>query len=195
MNSYLSKPDFILIEKSKKGNQKAVSCLIYRYEHVVLFKARKYSHRLSDLDDFIQEGLIALYEAINNFNQEKETSFSTFLEVCIDRKLTSYIRRQTTDKATLLNNATSIHQPSLINLLITSTSTLPEVLLLQKSNSMALQKCISESLTFQEREVIIAYLQEESLADIAKKLKIPYKSVDNAIQRSIKKLRICLRKH
>lgn len=194
MNNYLNKSDFTLIRESKKGNQEAMKYLIQKYDHIVSYKARKYSHQLNDLDDFIQEGLIALYEAVNNFNEEKETSFSTFIEICIDRKLTSYIRRQTTGKAKLLNDATSIHQSSLINLLISSPTTLPEVLLLQKAKSFALQRCILQSLTFQEKEVIQAYLEEKTLSDISRKLNIPYKSVDNAMQRSIKKLRICIEK-
>lgn len=194
MDNYLNKSDLTLIKESKKGNQDAMQYLIQKYEHIVSYKARKYSHQLNDLDDFTQEGLIALYEAVNNYNKEKEASFPTFIEICIDRKLTSYVRHQTTRKASLLNEATSIHQSSLMNLLISSTTTLPEELLLHKTNSLTLQRCILQSLTFQENEVIQAYLQEHTLTDIAEHLNISYKSVDNAMQRSIKKLKICIEK-
>lgn len=193
MNSYFNKSDMDLIKKSKAGNKQAITYLIKRYEHIVKFKAQRYSHHANDFDDFKQEGLIALYEAINNFKKDKEASFRTFIEICIDRKLTSYIRKQTTEKVNLLSNATPLYELSpLINTLINPANKLPENILLKKAKSIILQRCITQKLTVQEAEVIQAYLQDKTLTDISKELNLPYKAVDNSMQRAIKKLRKCI---
>lgn len=193
LKSYLNKSDWYLIQKSKQGNEAAKTCLIKRYQHIVWYKARRYAYDLNDLDDFVQEGSLALYESIYTFKKEREATYPTFIEICIDRKLTSYIRKQTTKKASLLSKATSIDEPStLINPLIASIIKPPEYLLLQKSNSLELKKCIFQSLTLQERNVILAYLDGESLKGISIKTNKPYKSIDNAMQRSIRKLKKCL---
>lgn len=193
MNCYSDKTDIELIHKSKAGNPHATTYLMNKYEKIVLIKAKRYSYSLNDTDDFIQEGLIALYEAINNYKVDKETSFSTFIEVCIDHRMTSYIRKQTSEKVKLLSNAISIHDTALeIPSLIISSNKLPENILLKKSKSIKLQRCITQKLTDQEAEVIRAYLLDESLLTISKKINLSYKSVDNTMQRAIKKLRKCI---
>lgn len=193
LESYINKSDRCLIQKSKQGNEAAKTSLIKRYQHIVWYKARRYAYDLNDLDDFIQEGFLALYESIYAFKDEREATYSTFIEICIDRKLISYIRKQTTTKANLLSKANSIDEPStLINPLLASIIKPPEYLLLQKTKSLELKRCIFQSLTSQERNVVMAYLEGESLKHISRKLKRPYKSIDNAMQRSIKKLRECI---
>lgn len=190
---YHEKSDKRLIQLSKQKNEAAITCLIKRYQHIVWHKARRYAYDLNDLDDFIQEGQLALYESINAFEKGRLAAFPTFIEMCIDRKLTSYIRKQTTTKTNLLSNATSIDEHStLLDSLITPIIKSPEHVLLQKTKSIELKKCIFQSLTEQERNVVIAYLEGESLINISKKLNKPYKSIDNAMQRSIKKLRECI---
>ena len=64
MDKYYKKSDSYLIKESQAGNQQAVLCLIKRYQHIVNYKAHRISYHLNDRDDYIQEGLIALYEAI-----------------------------------------------------------------------------------------------------------------------------------
>ncbi len=193
VENYLNKSDWCLIQKSKQGNEAAKTCLIKRYQHIVGHKARRYAHDLNDLDDFIQEGYLALYESIYAFKKGKKATYPTFIEVCIDRKLTSYIRKQTTTKTNLLSKATSIDEPStLVDPLMTSMIKPPEYLLLQKTKALELKRCIHQSLTQQERKVVISYLEGETLKSISQKINRPYKSIDNAMQRSIKKLRECL---
>ena len=193
VDKYYKKSDSYLIKESQAGNQQAVLCLIKRYQHIVNYKAHRISYHLNDRDDYIQEGLIALYEAIHQYNNKKQTSFSTFIDMCIERKLTSYLRLKTTLKANILSQATSLHDPSIvITSLVTPAKTLPEAIILKKAKSRKLKRCISQYLTDQETEVIQLYLREETLKSIAETLNLSYKSVDNAMQRSIKKLRKCL---
>lgn len=193
MDKYLKKPDSYLIKESQAGNQQAVLCLIKRYQHIVNYKAHRISYHLNDRDDYIQEGLIALYEAIDQYNNKKQTNFTTFIDLCIERKLTSYLRLKTTLKANLLSQASSLHDPSIVTTsLMTPAKTLPEAIVLKKAKSIKLNRCIAQFLTDQEAEVIQLYLRDETLKSISKILNLSYKSVDNAMQRSIKKLRKCL---
>src|SRR5699024_11500635 len=95
-----------LIYEIKRGNKIAKTCLNKRYRHIIVYKAKRYAYQLNDLDDFIQEGYIALYESIYTFKKNQKASYATFIEICIERKLISYLRKQTTTKNNLLSKAT-----------------------------------------------------------------------------------------
>src|SRR5699024_3720144 len=147
-----------------------------RYRHIIVYKAKRYAYQLNDLDDFIQEGYIALYESIYTFKKNQKASYTTFIEICIERKLISYLRKQTTSKNTILSKATSIDkQTFLIDTLIHTTTQTSNELLLQKIASKQLKRCIYEYLTLQEQKLIVLYLERKSLHNISVKLNKTYK--------------------
>ena len=193
IEKYINQSDTDLIDECRRGNEMAKTCLIKRYRHIIVYKAKRYAYQLNDLDDFIQEGYIALYESIYTFKKNQKASYATFIEICIERKLISYLRKQTTTKNNLLSKATSIdEQTSVIDPLLNTATQPPDELLLQKIASQQLKRCIYHCLTLQERKVIVLYLEGKSLHNISVKLNKTYKSVDNSIQRSIKKLKKCM---
>ena len=62
-------------------------------------------------------------------------------------------------------------------------------LLIKKESLQSLKKTISKCLSEKEKQVLELYLAGESYANIADKLKMSQKSVDNALQRIRRKLR------
>src|SRR5690625_3669664 len=107
IEKYINQSDTDLIDECRRGNTMAKKCLIKIYRHIIVYKAKRYAYQLNDLDDFIQEGYIALYESIYTFKKNQKASYATFIEICIERKLISYLRKQTTTdrKSTRLNSS------------------------------------------------------------------------------------------
>src|SRR5699024_2592150 len=193
VEKYINQSDTDLIDECRRGNEIAKTCLIKRYRHIIIYKAKRYAYKLNDLYVFIKECYIALDESIYTFKQIQQASYTTFIEICILRTLISYLRKQTTTKNNLLSKATPIdEQTSAINPLLKTTTQPPDELLLLKIASQQLKRCIYQCLTLQERKVIVLYLEEKSLHNISVKLNKTYKSVDNSLQRSIKKLKKCM---
>src|SRR5699024_3865666 len=114
VEKYIHQSDNNLIDECRRRNETAKTCLIKRYWHIIIYKAKRYAYKLNDLDDFIQEGYIALYESIDTFKKNKKASYATFIEICIERKLISYLRKQTTTKNNLLSKATSIDEKTYV---------------------------------------------------------------------------------
>src|SRR5699024_796386 len=119
IEKYINQSDTDLIDECRRGNEMAKTCLIKRYRHIIVYKAKRYAYQLNDLDDFIQEGYIALYESIYTYKKNQKASYATFIEICIERKVISYLHKQTTTKANQLSNTSSIKElPPVIDLLI-----------------------------------------------------------------------------
>lgn len=58
-----------------------------------------------EYEDLVQEGLIALNEAINKYNEYSGVLFYTFLCVCVERRMLTYCRKMSSNKHYLLNTA------------------------------------------------------------------------------------------
>ena len=52
-------------------------------------KAGKYFIVGAEKEDIMQEGLIGLFKAIKSFDTQKQSSFKTFANLCIERQLHS----------------------------------------------------------------------------------------------------------
>src|SRR5699024_9033072 len=154
VEKYINQSDTDLIDECRRGNEIDKTCLIKRYRHIIIYKAKRYAYKLNDLYDFIQKGYIALYELIYTYKKNEKASYVNFIEICIERKLISYLRKQTTTKNNLLSKTTSIdEQTSVIDPLLKTTTQPPDELLLQKIASQQLKRCIYQCLTLQERKV------------------------------------------
>lgn len=69
-------------------------------DHLALAKMARIEY-----EDLVQEGLIALNEAINKYNEHSGVLFYTFLCVCVERRILTYCRKMNSSKHYLLNMA------------------------------------------------------------------------------------------
>ena len=60
-------------------------------------------------DDMIQEGMIGLFKAIQSFDLEKNNSFKTFANLCIERQLITAIKSSNRQKHIPLNSYFSLN--------------------------------------------------------------------------------------
>lgn len=100
--SYKKYNDYELLYMVRENDENSKNCLLEKYypiiKNISLFYYNKYIGFGYDLDDFIQEALLAFYRAIDTFDESRDVLFYTYLCVCIHRKFSSFCRIFTTNK-------------------------------------------------------------------------------------------------
>lgn len=104
--------DYEVLYQIKENNDDyAVNVLIKKYENVIFNLAKKYFKQAKyqgvEINDFVQEGRIAVMKAINSFNSNNDVLFYTYVCVCINRHFISYCRRLNTLKNKSMNYSVS----------------------------------------------------------------------------------------
>lgn len=189
-----------LINIIKNGNKQALDYLINKYKFLVNMKINKYYIIGAEREDIMQEGLIGLFKAIQNFQPDKQNSFKSFANLCIERQLITVIKSSNRQKHIPLNSYLSLNisayegsdlestkHPDLIEILNTHLVEDPLDTITQKEYYQNIESVISKSLSNFEKKVLNYYIQGESYNKIAQVLNTPVKSIDNAIQRIRKK--------
>ena len=114
-NLYFQKEEFdklddtTLIKMTKAGNKNALNYLLNKYTDIVNMKANKYFMIGAEKEDIMQEGLIGLFKAIKSFDPEKQSSFKTFANLCVERQLQTAIKTSTRQKHMPLNSYLSLN--------------------------------------------------------------------------------------
>ena len=184
-----------LIDKIKLGDKYALEFLIEKYEDLVTMKISKYFIIGAEKEDIYQEGMIGLYKAIKSFNKEKQNSFKTFANLCIERQLITAIKTSNRQKHMPLNSYLSLNtsaynendDTSLLDVFDSHLIEDPLDTITKKEYYKSVETAIDKSLSKFEKRVLERYIQGESYVDIAARLDAPVKSIDNAIQRIRKK--------
>lgn len=190
------KDEFEIIGMAKLGNSQAIENIIDRYSILVKAKAKTYFLVGADKEDIIQEGLIGLYKAIRDYNQENTCSFKHFADICITRQIITAIKTATRQKHIPLNTYISLNKPifdddSERNLFETIRSNIesdPEKMIILKEEYQYIQKKMAEVLSKFEQEVLGKYLSGKTYREISVELDKEPKSIDNALQRIKKKM-------
>lgn len=188
--------DNALIEMVNDGDKRALNYLLDKYTEIVSIKAGKYFIVGAEKEDIIQEGLIGLFKAIKSFDPEKQSSFKTFANLCVERQLQTAIKSSMRQKHMPLNSYLSLNisaydendDTSLLEVFETEkTAEDPLDIVTKKEYYDFVEDRIEETLSDFEKQVLHRYTNGESYMEIANKLNSPVKSVDNAIQRIRKK--------
>ena len=197
-NNYSVMNDEQLIELIKSGDKYAIDFLIEKYKDLVNMKVSKYFIIGSEKEDIIQEGMIGLFKAIQSFKSDKQNSFKTFANLCIERQLITAIKTSNRQKhmplnsylslsASAYNNEDDDSDSSMIEFFDSHTTEDPLETLTKKEYYQTVENAIDKSLSDFEKQVLRRFIKGESYVNIAESLNTPVKSVDNAIQRIRKK--------
>lgn len=197
-NNYSNMNDEELIELIKSGDKYAIDFLIEKYKDLVNMKVSKYFMIGAEKEDIIQEGMIGLFKAIQSFNSEKQNSFKTFANLCIERQLITAIKTSNRQKhqplnsylslsASAYNNEDDENNSSMMEFFDSHITEDPLETITKKEYYQRVENAIDKSLSDFEKQVLQRFIKGESYVDIAAKLDSPVKSVDNAIQRIRKK--------
>lgn len=195
-NKYNNLSDEDVIKLIKQGDNQALSYLLERYKELVNIKVGKYYIVGAEREDTVQEGMIGLFKAIKCFDAQKQNSFKTFANICIERQLITAIKTSNRQKHMPLNSYLSLNNSAydnedndeeLINTFDSKTIEDPLDTLMKKEYYEQIESTLDKTLSGFEKQVLNRYIKGESYVDIAAKLDAPVKSVDNAIQRIRKK--------
>lgn len=197
-NNYRDYTDNQLLALSHQGNDSATDYLLEKYKALVRKKARTLYLIGGENDDLIQEGMIALYKAIREFDPVRETSFVSFAIMCIEHQLYNVIKGANRLKNSPLNSYISLYAPTetgetasretLADTLQPSELMNPEDILIDQENVSALERAMEKELSSFESTVVHLYIDGCNYQQIAERLNKSAKSVDNALQRAKKKL-------
>lgn len=199
-SEYLDVPDEKLVEMIKAGDKRALDYLLNKYRDIVNMKTNRFFVIGAEKDDMIQEGFWGLYKAIQSFNPEKQNSFRTFANLCIERQLITVLKTSNRQKNIPLNSSFSLNvsaydendDVSVLDVLDTKTAEDPLETIIKKEYYVSIESKIDKNLSPFEKDVLNQYIQGQSYVSIANSLHAPVKSVDNAIQRIRKKAIKCL---
>lgn len=185
-----------LIKLYREGNEDAIDIIFERYKYLVRKKAKAMFIAGGDNDDLIQEGMIGLYKAVRDYDEDKQTAFSTFAGMCINRHIMSAVTASNRMKNMPLNSYVSFDAPAnddaqsgakLIEILMPDNEQNPEYLFIDREHTRLLEDKLINALSPYEKKVLDMYLEGKDYIQIAKELDKQPKSVDNAIQRIKKK--------
>ena len=191
--NYNDMTDEGIIKQIKAGDNKALDYLMYKYAELVNMKASKFFIVGAEKGDIVQEGLIGLYKATKAFDTDKQNSFKTFANMCIERQIITAIKTANRQKNIPLNSAFSINaqvydeneenDKEVIDILNAHCVEDPSEEIARKEYYNVINKTINESLSEHERNVLKYYQQNRTYEEIAKKLNCKTKSVDTAMTR------------
>ncbi len=191
MSGYDQCSDEELIVRLQKGEKEISDYLMEKYKEFVRKKARAVYLIGGETDDLIQEGMIGLFKAVQDYRPEKEASFRTFAGMCIDRQLYSAIQSSNRQKHLPLNSYVSLSQAGEAEDLEGRWSENPEAVIIDQERTRILKEEIKKALSPMENKVLAYYMQGYGYVKIAKLLGKKPKSIDNALQRIRGKIRAC----
>ncbi len=170
---------------SQSGNSQATDVLLNRYADFVRGRARRFFLVGGESEDLIQEGLMGLFSAIQSYKtEETDKSFKNFAYMCVSNKLIDAVKRSTSKKNQPLNDSISEQ----IADAFTSPALSPEDVIIFMDESLEIQQKMGALLSDFEFKIFTMYMGGMSCAEICNTTGKPQKSVDNAVQRSKRKL-------
>ena len=180
---------------NKEKNNDAMETLIKRFGPLVTRQSRSLYIIGADEEDLIQEGMIGLVKAVNDYKADKGASFKTFAFMCVRRQMVTAINNSNNRKNIPLNHYISIYGDgngdyvSPLDEMDSGVITNPEDIMLARLQESDLIKVIESKLSKFEHQVLDEYLTGASYEEIGERLGKTAKSIDNAVQRIRAKLR------
>lgn len=175
-----------------KTNDDAKNELYKKYKYIedILIK-KYYNMALSlniDSNELNSEASLAFSDAINSYQNDKNAKLSTFISLCIDRRLLKLIKKYSSEKSRMLNNTYSLDYDyeegvTLKDLISDTNITDPLNKLAEEQEYNELINKIKDVLSTSEYEVFKLYVNGFDYQTIALLLKKTTKQVDNTIQR------------
>lgn len=174
--SKLSDEELMRSDRSDSG---CAAELISRYMKLVFALAKKYSG-CADYEELVSDGMEGLLNAVKNYDGEKG-GFSAFAAVCVDNRLKNTVRRS-------IRRAKRLADEDALSF-VADVKPTPEERIIARENNEDMLRAVESELSELERKCIKGVVMGLSYAEIAKRLGVDRKAVDNALSRARSKLR------
>lgn len=186
-----------------ESNEDAKEVLYDKYKFLIeaiikkyLFAAKKFGVEYNDL---YQEGLVGFSDALNRFDEDKNVQMSTFISICVERRLQNAVLKAGRIKNQMLLDSISLDYPCgeykipLKEMIQDQKNDDPLHGIENKERFEELLKAIKERLSKSEYEVYEFLIQGLNYQDIALLLNKSPKQIDNTIQRIKNKIKEILK--
>ena len=188
MSKFEQMTDEQLICRLRDGDKTVIDYVMEKYKNLVRKEANAMYLLGGENDDLIQEGMIGLFKAVQDYDVRQETSFYSFAKLCITRQMYSAIEASKRKKHSPLNTYVSFYEKndekvSLIETMEAGGESNPEELLVSREYAMLLESKLEENLSALENRVLYLHLLGTYYKTIAKLLDKSPKTIDNALQR------------
>lgn len=192
----IENPDNQLAIEAQAGDVEAEEALIRKYSGIVYKKARAYFMAGADVEDVVQEGLIGLLKAVRKYDGEKNAAFGTFAEICVTSQIISAIRSADRVKHKPLNTSVSLNKPvehgendiTIGDTISADPADNPESMVILKDVVYYILNNGDNIFSDFEMKVLNEYIKGYTCEQISQRLKKTPKSIDNALQRTKKKV-------
>ncbi|MBP3891217.1 MAG: sigma-70 family RNA polymerase sigma factor [Solobacterium sp.] len=181
-----------LLYMHRLGSEEALKQIFSLYQPVVRNIVQQLIKKMKRLEiyeeDMIQEGLIAISQAIDTFRYDRNCSFGSFLYMIVHRKLCSYLRYYSSKRTPQPHNTLSLSQfvseYGVEYDFIPNANPFndPEFSLYYNEGRMRIQEKMA-SLTQKERDTLKMWIENKSYKEASEALNISYKAYDNRLQR------------
>ena len=176
-----------LIRDLRAGERKIIDYIMDKYKFLVKKKAKAMFLLGGENDDLIQEGMIGLFKAVQDYDENKEASFYSFADLCVSRQMYTAMEASKRQKHIPLNSYISLYDEGEDQPLIETIQSVkdrnPEEMFLDKEYLETIRSELEKSLSDLENRVFYLHMQGIDYQTIAKLLNKSSKSIDNALQR------------
>ncbi|NMB15623.1 MAG: sigma-70 family RNA polymerase sigma factor [Firmicutes bacterium] len=178
--------DLQLIMQVRAGDSRAKEELVRKYLPMIKHIVRNHYASFLDYDDLIQEGMIGLMSAIDEYRPDKfDIKFSSFAYICIIRKIYNVIKHTNGNKHRALNDAISLYtfvNPDETRTVLDhiSSGRSPEELVEEQILTQRLHQVLKNHLSILEYTVLIFLVSGYSSQEIERELGVGSKVIDNA---------------
>lgn len=190
MENYDTVTDEELIRRFRSGEKEIVNYLMNKYKNLVRKEVKTLYLLGGEKDDLIQEGMIGLFKAVEDYDLDKSVPFFSFAKLCITRQIYSAIEASKRKKHIPLNSYVSIYDDtegeekgSVLDTLEAEEDSNPENVMLTQDYNRYLRSKLETCLSELERQVLLLYLLGYDYKDIAQIMGRAPKTIDNALQR------------
>lgn len=171
-----------LVERVRQGDDSAFDEVLAKYEGLCRNMVEKFAYdgmTREDREDLLQETGILLFKAAKTYDRDLGLTFGLYAQICLRNGLITILRKRARD----LDRSADELDPNELTM-PDPTSEVDE----SDSAEFLLGK-VKKLLSESELEVLMLKLAELDRSEIAERLGIPLKSVDNTIYRIRVKLK------
>ena len=190
---YEKMTDEQLISRLRGGEKPIMDFLMEKYKGLVRQKAKAMYLWGGENDDLIQEGMIGLFKAVEDYEPDAGASFYSFAELCISRQMYTAIKASQRKKHLPLNSYVSLYTSGkredgkealpLAETIEAGAESNPEELLLNTEYANAFEEELKDQLSKLENRVLYLHLMGMDYLTIAEVMDKSPKAIDNALQR------------
>ena len=196
MEKYQFMTDEEVVAAYRDGDFQAVDYICGKYKGLVAGYGKKFFIKGGEEQDVIQEGMVGLFKAIQDFDAKKGVPFQNFAQVCITRQIIKAMEAADRLKNQPLNSYVSLFvdedqvpNQQVEEAMHTNETTNPENVILYSEKSQDTLEKIVQVLSKMELQVFLYLTQGMDYRTIARVMDKDEKKIDNAIQRIRQKVK------